>query len=220
MLWILRTGARWQDLPERFSPYQTCHRRFSAWAGAGILEKALKALTRHLRRYGDFDLSEWFIDGSFVGAKKGAVPSARPKRGKGTKLMAVANRDGAPVAIHIESASPSEVRLVEATLARRFTTSKSPERLIGDKAYDSDPLDQALADQGVEMIAPHRANRTRARTQDGRVLRRYRHRWKIERLFAWLHNFRRLVVRYEYKPENFLAFVQLACLIILMRMYF
>lgn len=133
--------------------------------------------------------------------------------------MAVANRDGAPVAIHIESASPAEVRLTRATLAQRFTP-QIPERLIGDKAYDSDPLDQELAAQGIELIAPHRVNRKRVKTQDGRALRRYRRRWKIERLFAWLHNFRRLVVRYEYKPENYLGFVHLGCLIILMRMYF
>lgn len=131
--------------------------------------------------------------------------------------MAVANRDGAPVAVHIESASPAEVRLVQVTLEGRFTA-KKPERLIGDKAYDSDGLDRELAAQGVDMIAPNRANRSK--TQDGRPLRRYQRRWKVERLFAWLHNFRRLVVRYEYKPENFLGFVHLGCLLILMRMYF
>lgn len=88
--------------------------------------------------------------------------------------------------------------------------------MIGDCAYDSDPLDQRLAAQGVALIAPHRSNRKR-KTQDGRLLRRYRRRWKIERLFAWLHNFRRLVTRYEYYAENFMGFVQLGCLCILLR---
>jgi transposase len=89
--------------------------------------------------------------------------------------------------------------------------------LIGEKAYDSDPLDAALLEEGIEMIAPHRNNRKRPKTQDGRKLRRYKRRWKIERLFAWLSNFRRLVVRYEYKVENFLGMVQLGCIIILLR---
>ena len=152
--------------------------------------------------------------------KKGGAAVGKTKRGKGTKLMAVANRDGAPVAIHIESASPHEVTLVTATLAARFTQ-KRPARLIGDKAYDSDRLDRTMADIGIEMIAPHRANRTAdSQTQDGRPLRRYKRRWKVERLFAWLQNFRRLVTRYEYKAENFLGFVQLGCMIILMRTYF
>lgn len=94
-----------------------------------------------------------------------------------------------------------------------------PERLVGDKAYDSDPLDAQLVGQGIEMIAPHQGGRKRPRTQDGRPLRRYRRRWKIERLWAWLHNFRRLVVRYERHAENFLGFVQLGCIVILLRQY-
>lgn len=81
-----------------------------------------------------------------------------------------------------------------------------PERLIGDKACDSDRLDERLlAHYGIELIAPNRINR-RVPTQDGRPLRRYRRRWKIERLFAWLFNFRRLMVRYEYHAENFQGF--------------
>jgi transposase len=143
----------------------------------------------------------------------------KTKRGKGTKLMAVANRAGAPLAVHIDSASPHEVKLVEATIEARFTA-KRPGRLIGDLAYDSDPLDQRLAERGMHLIAPHRRNRVRPATQDGRELRRYKRRWKVERLFAWLHNFRRLVTRYEYHAANFLGFVHLGCMLILLRMYF
>jgi len=89
--------------------------------------------------------------------------------------------------------------------------------MIGDLAYDSDRLDQQMRQRHrVELIAPHRRNR-RKKTQDGRALRRYCRRWKIERLFAWLHNFRRLVTRWEYYEENFLAMIQLGCLIILLR---
>jgi len=92
-----------------------------------------------------------------------------------------------------------------------------PERLIGDKAYDSDRLDeQLLNDYGTEMISPNKSNR-KIPTQDGRPLRRYVRRWKIERLFAWLFNFRRVVVRYEYHAENFQGFVHLAAAIILLR---
>ena len=108
--------------------------------------------------------------------------------------------------------------LVEATLEQRYVEAL-PQRLIGDRAYDSDPLDADLATQGVEMIAPHRRGRVKAKTQEGRKLRRYKRRWKVERLFAWLGNFRRLVVRYEHKLENYLAFVKLGCIIILLRTY-
>ena len=91
--------------------------------------------------------------------------------------------------------------------------------MIGDKAYDSDPLDAALAGQGVEMIAPHRRGRKRPKTQDGRALRRYRRRWKVERLFAWLQNERRILTRHEHRPENYLGFVHLGCIKILLRRY-
>ena len=106
--------------------------------------------------------------------------------------------------------------LVEDTLERTFTN-ELPGRLIGDKAYDSDKLDARLKEAwGIEMIAPNRKKRTK--TQDGRPLRRYRRRWKVERLFAWLHNFRRLVVRYEFHAENFLAMAQFGCIMILFRL--
>jgi transposase len=94
---------------------------------------------------------------------------------------------------------------------------KEPERLIGDNAYESDQLDAELAQRGIELIAPHRRNRTH-RTQDGRPLRRYRRRWKMERLFAWL-NYRRIVVRYERYPENFLGMLHRACWLILLRVF-
>jgi transposase len=91
-----------------------------------------------------------------------------------------------------------------------------PERLIGDNAYDSDALDADLATQGVEVIAPHRSNR-KHKTQDGRPLRRKRRRYKVERFFAWLQAFRRLLVRWEVKAESYLGFVNLACVLILLR---
>ncbi len=95
-----------------------------------------------------------------------------------------------------------------------------PQHLIGDKAYDSDKLDEQLKAEGVEMIAPHRKNRKpENKTQDGRPLRRYKRRWKIERLFAWLQNFRRVLIRFDFYPENYLGFVHLACIKILLKCY-
>ena len=133
--------------------------------------------------------------------------------------MAIADAAGFPVAAHVESASPHEVKLVEATIDSGFTQ-YAPDRIIGDKAYDSDGLDNLLlGERGIEMIAPHRKGRKKPSTQDGRKLRRYRRRWKVERMFAWLQNFRRLVVRYEYHVENFLSLVQLGCSIILLRLF-
>ena len=132
--------------------------------------------------------------------------------------MAVADRAGLPLAIHVGSASPHEVTLAVPTVARRFVR-PPPRRLIGDRGYDSDLLDAQLATQGIDLSAPHRRNRTRASSQDGRPLRRYRRRWKVERLHAWLQNYRRVLVRYERHLENYLGFVHRACLLILLRTY-
>ncbi len=142
----------------------------------------------------------------------------KTKRGKGTKLMAVADAAGLPLAVYAESASPHEVTLVRETLVQSFTAER-PERLIGDKAYDSDPLDEELAAEGIELIAPHRANRKKAPTQDGRKLRRYKRRWKVERLFSWLQKFRRIATRFDFHDENYLGFVHLGCIRILLRCY-
>jgi transposase len=133
--------------------------------------------------------------------------------------MAITDAGGVVLSIGIESASPHEITLVEKTLEQRFVE-EVPEKLIGDKAYDSDALDQRLAEQGIELIAPHRTGRKKPKTQDGRKLRRYSRRWKVERFFAWLFNYRRCIVRHENKEQNFRAIVLLACTIIFLKSYF
>ena len=109
----------------------------------------------------------------FCRSKKGGLGVGKTKRGKGTKLMARADAHGIPIAIYATSASPHEVTLVEDTLKQNLL-SDDPERLIGDGAYDSDPLDEQLEERGIEMIAPHRNNRVSPPTQDGRSFRTHR----------------------------------------------
>lgn len=122
---------------------------------------------------------------------------------------------GVPLAVHTTSASPAEVSLVHDTLEASFGLD-FPQRLIGDKAYDSDGLDAELAAIGIQMIAPNRRNRRK--TQDKRTLRRYKRRWKVERTIAWLQSFRRVRTRDEVKAQNFLSMVQLACIVLLLRL--
>jgi len=132
--------------------------------------------------------------------------------------MAVVDAHGLPVGITVHSASPAEVKLVEEVLDS-IPSERAPVRLIGDKAYDSDPLARQLwQEREIALIAPHRKNR-KVRTQDGRPLRRYRRRWKVERFFAWLGAFRRLLIRWESKVENYLGFMHLACAMILLRRF-
>jgi transposase len=89
--------------------------------------------------------------------------------------------------------------------------------VIADRGYDSDPLREQLARRGIELIAPHRINRSKPPTQDGRALRRYRRRWIIERTFAWLGNYRRLAMRWDRSLTIYQAFFHIACFMIVLR---
>ncbi len=119
---------------------------------------------------------------------------------------------------------PSEVKLIESMLERlrvpkmgRGRPRTKIGRLIYDKGADSDLLRIRLLSNGTKLICPHRSNRVKPPMQDGRELRRYKRRWKIERTISWLQDFRRLVVRYDHKITMFDAYLQLACTMIALR---
>jgi transposase len=135
--------------------------------------------------------------------------------------MVLADGKGVPLGMSLHAASPAETKLVEATLATVKVGRKGPgrprqkpDRLICDKGYDSDPLREQLKRRGIELIAPHRSNRRKAPTQDGRALRRYQRRWKVERSIAWFGNYRRVIVRWDRRIEIYRAFVHIACALI------
>ena len=138
--------------------------------------------------------------------------------------MVVVDGQGIPLGNHLDSASPAEVKLVEKTLQKIAVPrrgpgapKRKPKRLIADRGYDSDPLRKRLAQRGIELICPHRKKRRKKPTQDGRPLRRFKRRWKVERTFSWLGNCRRLVVRYDRNITIYRAFFHIACLIITLR---
>lgn len=132
--------------------------------------------------------------------------------------MAIVTKRSRPLALKVFSATPFETTLVEQTIKERFSKARI-RQLVGDRAYDSDPLDQKLRTKGVELIAPHKRNRRKFKTQDGRKLRHYRKRWTVERFFSYLQNFRKCVTRYERKAENFQSFVYLAAIIMYLRYF-
>src|SRR5438093_7714171 len=112
------------------------------------------------------------------------------------KIMAIVDRHGLPLSVSTHAANHHEVRLVQLCFDFYMIEAK-PENLIGDRAYDSDPLDAELRKDGIEMIAPHRCNRSKPPTQDRRRLSRYMRRWLVERFFAWIQWQRRILVRWE-----------------------
>ncbi len=160
---------------------------------------------------------ECFIDGTFCKARGGGDGIGCTKAGKGVKIMVMVDARGLPMAVDTGSASPHESRLVQ-QLFDFMLADENPERLIGDKAYDSDRLGEELAQQGIELIAPHRSNRRpENKTQDGRPLRRYKRRWKVERTISWFQNFRRLCIRWEKSTPLFCGFLHLGCTLLLLK---
>lgn len=160
-----------------------------------------------------------------VGEKRGS-DVGKTKRGKGSKWMVVVDGQGIPVGIHVTSASPAEVTLVDATLntiqvprARGGRPRQKPQRLIADRGYDSDPLRKRLARRGIQVIVPYRENRTVRPYEDRRHLRRYRRRWVIERTFAWLGSFRRLLIRHERLTSMYCSLLYFAAALIALRRF-
>ena len=138
--------------------------------------------------------------------------------------MVVVDGQGIPLGSQLVSASPGEVTLAESTLqkisvpqARGGLPKTRPLRVIADKGYDSDKLRWNMLKRGIVLISPHRQGRKKPSLNDGRQLRRYRKRYKIERTFAWLGNYRRLLVRYDHDIKMYQAFFHLACLLITLR---
>lgn len=168
ILWVLRTGAPWHDLPDRYPSYQTCHRRFQPWIARGTLRKILTVLYDDLRTRGGVNEVEAYVDGTYAPAKKGGSSSA----------------DAGP--------------------ARRQRSWRLQTALV---------FLSPLASQMVRDTT----SRSSTKSLTTRGSRRYRRRWKVERLFAWLKQFRRVVARWERKSQNDLGIVHLACIVILLR---
>jgi transposase len=129
--------------------------------------------------------------------------------------MVLANSTGLPVGLSVADGSRHDSALVEQTLDASFVKGL-PEKLIADRAFDSAKLEAMLRDRGIELVCPLRRT-TKSRKQDGRALRRYKRRWKVERVFAWLKRFRRVSTRWDHHVEHYLGFVHLACIVIYLR---
>ena len=193
--------------------------------GAGRLVEYLANVSERVKRAPAIEMERIVSGRQFRSGEKRGCGVGKTKRGKGTKWMVVVDGRGVPLGNYLHSASPAEVKLAETTLATiRVGRShhagrprQKPMRVIADKAYDSDPLRERLRQRGIELICPHKRNRVRPATQDGRVLRRYKRRWIVERSNAWLGNFRRLVVRYDRSLTIYGAFFHIACFMIVLR---
>jgi transposase len=217
IFWILDNGAKWKDLPKEFGSKSAVHRWFQTWVSQGVFEAIMRDAGRLVEERGEYRLYECFVDETFSKARGGGDGIGCTRVGKGVKIMVLVDARGLPVAVNTMSANPHESKLVQG-LFEFMLTAEMPERIIGDKAYDSDALDEEMAEKGVEMIAPHRSNRKPENvTQDGRPLRRYARRWTVERTISWFQNFRRLCIRWEKSTKLFQGYLHLGCAMLLLK---
>ncbi|HEV2457160.1 MAG TPA: IS5 family transposase [Ktedonobacterales bacterium] len=202
ILYVRITGCRCQDLPREYGAPTTVWRRLRRWGEEGVWERIWRAALAVLDRNGQLDWSMAFLDGSFAPAKKSGEQVGLTKKGKGTKWMLVVDGHGLPLGFFFDSAQVAEVKLAERTLdtvsvARaRGRPRRRPEQLVAHRGYDSSALRRALRRRGIRMCIPPKRRPATWRAKRGRpvVARKddYRLRYKVERSFAWLGNFRQL----------------------------
>jgi transposase len=207
ILYILITGCRWQDLPREYGAPTTVWCRLRRWGEEGVWERVWRAALAALDRQGQLDWTVAFLDGSFAPAKRGGAKVGVTKKGKGTKWMLVVDGHGLPLGFHLDSANRAEVTLARQTLdtigvARpRGRPKCRPDKLVADRGYDSRGFRLVLRRRGIRMCIPPKRRPASWRAKRGRpvVARRadYRLRYTVERSFAWLGNFRRLLMRWE-----------------------
>lgn len=207
ILYIRITGSRWQDLPREYGAPTTAWRRLKRWGETGVWERIWRAALAVLDGHGKLDWSMAFLDGSFVPAKKGGEKVGLTKKGKGTKWMIVVDGNGLPLGFHLDGANRAEVRLAEQTLdtirvARlRGRPKQRPKKLVADRGYDCRAFRRALRGRGIQMCIPPKRRPNKWKAKRGRPVVAhkddYRQRYVVERSFAWLGNFRRLLIRWE-----------------------
>ncbi len=227
ILYILLTGSRWQDLPRLYGAPTTVWRRLKRWGEEGVWERIWRAALSALDRQGQLDWSMCFLDGSFAPAKRGGEKVGVTKKGKGTKWMLVVDGTGLPLGFHLDSANKAEVRLAEQTLDTiwvsrpRGRPRRRPQNLVADRGYDSSAFRAALRRRSIAMCIPPKRRPATWRPKRGRpvVARKddYRKRYKVERSFAWLGNFRRLLIRWESLFGVYRGFFAVAVLLVCVR---
>jgi putative transposase len=217
ILYVLRTGMQWNALPKGAGcSSSTAHRRFQEWEAGGFFEELWKA---GLTEYDELKGIEWewqAVDGTmtkapFGGAATGANPTDRGK--SGTKRSLLTDGGGIPVSIVVAGANRHDKRLLEVTLDSAMVPRPKPsedarQHLCLDRGYDYDDSRKEAANRGYEVHIPLPRGQERSQPYaEGSKPRR----WVVERTHSWLNRSRRLLVRWEKKVENYLAFLHLAC---------
>lgn len=231
ILWVLRTGAPWRDLPERFGPWSTAWSRFRRWTAAGVWARVLTALQRDADRRGQLDWTTHFVDGTVVRAHQHAAGAVggqgnealgRSRGGFSTKVHLRAEGGGRPMAFVVSGGERHESRYVEALLdagpvrrAGRGRPRIRPRQVVGDKGYSYSTVRRALARRGIAAVIPYRSDQ-RPHDRRHRPFDRaaYRERNRVERLINRLKQCRRVATRYEKHAAHYFAMLTVAAMLV------
>jgi transposase len=211
ILYIAKTGIPWRDLPERFGRWNSVFCRFNQWSKKGRWQAIFDVLQ-------DPDLEWLMLDSTVIRAHHHAAGMntkgedqdlGRSKGGFGTKIHAAFDALGNPVAFHLSPGQDADITHAETVIG-----DLTPEALLGDKAYDSDPLANKLKGRGINVVIPPKKNRKQPREYDKVI---YKEINKAERSFNLLKQYRRVATRYEKTSRNFLGMILLVATMILLR---
>ena len=218
VVFVLRTGIPWEDVPAELGcSGMTCWNRLEEWQRTGVFDRVLEILLVRLHRAGKLDWSRAIVDSAQAPAKMGGgLTGPNPTdRGKpGSKHHLITDSHGTPLTSPMLTASnvPDVVMLlpivdhVAPIRGRVGRPRRRPEKLHADKGYDSHANREGLRERGIEPRI--------ARKGIESPIHLGRHRWTVERSLAWLHRFRRLLIRYEQEPEIHQGFLNLAAILI------
>jgi transposase len=227
ILWVLRTGAPWRDLPERFGPWSTAWNRFRRWSAAGVWQRVLEALQREADRAGRLDWGTHYLDGTVVRAHQHAAGAVggqhaealgRSRGGFSTKVHVRAEGGGRPMVLVLSGGERHESLYVGALLAGgrvrrvgRGRPRRRPMQLVGDRGYSYPTVRRLLARRGIRAVIPRRRDQRpddrRHRPLDRAV---YRERNRVERLVNRMKQHRRVATRYEKRAAHYLAMLTVA----------
>jgi len=216
ILFVLKTGLPWEDLPCEMNCGcgMTCWRRLRDWQADGTWDRIHKVLLDKLRGADKIDWSRALVDSSFVRAAYGGEatgPSPVDRAKPGTKHHLLTDAGGIPLASSVTAANVSDIsqlaplyNKVPPVAGKVGRPRKKPDALQGDLAYDSEPHRQGLREMGVEPVLPEKGIDDQSGLGETR--------WPVERTLAWVHQNRRLRIRYERRPDIHQAFLTLACI--------
>src|SRR5262245_63086255 len=223
IFYVLRTGCQWEALKETdLCAKSTAHDRFQEWVAAGVFLLLWQASVEQFDELQGIDWNFLSMDGAMTkaplgGDKTGPNPTDRAKRGVKRSLLTEGH--GVPLGLAVEGANRNDMKLVRETLEsipveRPEPTPEQPQGMCLDKGYDYDEVREIVAEFGFTAHIKARGEEAQELKRKARAKAR---RWVVERSHSWMNRFRRILVRWEKKPEHYLAFLHFACALIAFR---